>query len=79
MKIRGMVAVMLLSAVSMWGQAAPAAPETSKPAEHQACKHDKEGKMACCKKDKDGNMAKEMDCCKKGKCDREKKGSEIKS
>jgi hypothetical protein len=79
MKIRGIVAVMLLSAVSMWGQAAPAAPDASKPADHPACKHDKEGKMECCKKDKAGNMVKEMDCCKKGKCAREKKDSEKKS
>ncbi len=90
MKIRGVVAVMLLSAVSMWAQAAPAAPDAAKPADHMACKHeksakmdgckrDKDGKMECCKKDKDGKMAKEMDCCKKGKCAREKKTDEKKS
>ena len=79
MKMRGIIAVMLLSAVSMWGQAAPAAPDASKPAEHGACKRDKENKMECCKKDKDGNMVKEMDCCKKGKCARDKKDSEKKS
>jgi hypothetical protein len=80
MKIRGMIAVMLLSAVSMWAQAPPTAvPDDSKPADHAACKRDKSDKMACCKKDKDGKMVKEMDCCKKGKCDRDKKESEKKS
>ena len=80
MKIRGIVAVMLLSAASMLAQAAPAAPDASKPADHAACKRDKAGKMECCKKDKDGNMmGKDMDCCKKGKCARDKKESENKS
>jgi len=84
---------MLLSAVSMCAQAAPAAPDGAKPADHAACmrdkdkdakmgcccKKDKDGKMAmdCCKKDKDGKMS-GMDCCK-GKCAREKKDSEKKS
>jgi hypothetical protein len=35
--------------------------------------------MSCCKKDKDGKMAQGMDCCKKGKCAREKKEAEKKS
>lgn len=74
MRVRGIVAVLLLSAVSMWAQTAPAAPDAEKPANH-ACPRDKDGKMACCKKDKDGKMMKDMDCCKKGKCDREKKDS----
>ena len=93
MKIRGTMAVMLLCAASMMAQSAtPApAPDASKPADHAACMHakdsdmksckkDKDGKMAgemsCCKKDKDGKMA---DCCKKGKCAREKKDTEKKS
>jgi hypothetical protein len=79
MKVRGIVAVLLLSAASMWAQAAPATPDAGKPADHAAaCPRDKDGKMACCKKDKDGKM-KDMDCCKKGKCAREKMGSENKS
>lgn len=73
MKIRGIVAVLLLSAMSMCAQVAPAAPDAGKPIEHEACKKDKDGKMECCKKDKDSKMDKEMDCCKKGKCAREKK------
>ena len=93
MKLRGIVAVMLLSAVSMCAQAAPVAQDAGKPADHAACmrdkdkdakmscccKKDKDGKMAmdCCKKDKDGKMS-GMDCCK-GKCAREKKDSEKKS
>jgi len=79
MKIRGLVAVMLLCAASMVAQSATPAPDASKPAEHAACKRDKASKMDCCKKDKDGKMAKEMDCCKKGKCAREKKDTEKKS
>ncbi len=89
MTIRGIMAVMVLGAASMCAQtAAPAAPDANaqtaapdanKPADHPACMHAKEGKMACCKKDKDGKMSKEMDCCKKGKCAREKKESEKKS
>ncbi len=80
MTIRGIVAVMVLGAASMCAQtAAPAAPDANKPADHPACMHAKEGKMACCKKNKDGKMTKEMDCCKKGKCAREKKESEKKS
>ncbi len=79
MTIRGIVAVMVLSAASMCAQTAPAAPDASKPADHAACMHNKDGKMACCKKDKDGNMSKDMDCCKKGKCARCKKASEKKS
>jgi len=79
MKIRGIVAVMLLSAASMCAQTAAAPADAGKPAEHAACKHDKDGKMACCKKDNDGKMSSEMDCCKKGKCAREKKTSETKS
>jgi hypothetical protein len=75
MKVRRVLAVMLLGAASMWAQSGAAA-DTAKPADHPACKHDKDGKMACCKKDKDGNTAKDMDCCKKGKCAREKKASE---
>jgi hypothetical protein len=64
----------------MCAQAAPAAPDAAKPAEHAACKRDKDAKMdCCCKKDKDGKMTKEMDCCKKGKCAREKKDVEKKS
>jgi hypothetical protein len=76
MKVRGMVAVMLLSAMSMFAQTAPEAPDAGKAADHAACKRDKENKMQCCKKDKDGKMTHEMDCCKKGKCAREKKDSE---
>lgn len=83
MKIRGLMAVMVLGAASMMAQSAAPAPEASKPADHAACKHDKDskmgGEMSCCKKDKDGKMTKEMDCCKKGKCAREKKDSEKKS
>lgn len=79
MRIRGVIAVMLLAAASMVAQSATPAPDASKPAENAACKRDKDGKMACCKKDKDGKMAKEMDCCKKGKCARDKKDMEKKS
>jgi uncharacterized protein involved in copper resistance len=91
MKLRGIVAVMLLSAVSMCAQAAPAAQDAGKPAEHAACARDKSAKMEmdCCKKDKDGKMAmdcckkdkdgKAMDCYKKGKCAREKTESEGKN
>jgi hypothetical protein len=75
MKVRGILAVLLLSAASMWAQtgAEAATADAPKPADHAACKHDKDSKMACCKKDKDGNMVKGMDCCKKGKCARCKK------
>jgi hypothetical protein len=78
MKVRRLLAVLVLGAASMLAQtgAAAAAPDTAKPGDHAACKHDKDGKMACCKKDKDGKMSQEMDCCKKGKCAREKKTSE---
>ena len=79
MKVRGWIGVMVLSAAAMFAQAAPATPDAGKPADHAACKRDKDGNMACCKKDKNGNMAKDMDCCKKGKCDREKKEAEKKS
>jgi len=80
MKVRRIVAVLVLGAASMWAQSGAAtSPDASKSADHAACKHDKDGKMACCKKDKDGNMTKDMDCCKKGKCAREKKESEKKS
>jgi len=79
MKVRGIVAVMVLGAASMWAQTGAAAADTAKPADHAACKHEKDSKMACCKKDKDGKMAKDMDCCKKGKCARCKKASENKS
>lgn len=76
MKLRGMVAVMLLCAASMCAQSAPATGDTGKPADHAACKRDKDGKMECCKKNKDGKMS---DCCKNGKCAREKKESEKKT
>jgi hypothetical protein len=88
MKLRGIVMVMLLSAVSMCAQAAQ---DAGKPAGHAACARDKGAKMemGCCKKDKDGKMAmgcckkgkdgKAMDCCKKGKCAREKMEGEKKS
>lgn len=77
MKVRGWIAVMVLS-TAMFAQSA-AAPDASKPTDHAECKRDKDSKMDCCKKDKDGNMTKEKDCCKKGKCDREKKEAEKKS
>jgi hypothetical protein len=68
MKWRGIVAVMLLSAVSMWAQAAPAAPDAAKPADHAACMRDKDSKMkCCCKHDQDGKMAMDMECCKHDK------------
>jgi len=79
MKTRGVLAVMLLCAASMMAQAAAPAQDATKPADHAACKRDKDGKMECCKKDKDGKMSQEMDCCKKGKCARDKKDSEKKS
>ena len=69
MKSRGILAVLVLSVASLVAQ------DASKPADHAACKRDKDGKMACCKKDKDGKMSQKMDCCKKGKCDQEKKSS----
>ena len=79
MKVRGIVAVLVLSAVSVWAQAAPATQDAQKSADHAACMRNKDGKMDCCKHDKDGKMAKEMDCCKHGKCAREKKTDEKKS
>lgn len=93
MKLRGIMAVLLLSAVSVCAQGAPAAQDAEKPADHAACMRDKSAKTGCCKKDKDGKMAMEMDCCKKdkdgkttkgmdcckGKCAREKMESEKKS
>jgi hypothetical protein len=94
MKVPGIVAVMVLSAASMWAQAATAAPDTAaasaaqaatpapdaaKPGDHAACKRDKSGQKMCCrKKHKDGNMAKEMDGNKHGKCAREKHEAEKK-
>jgi hypothetical protein len=86
MKIPGIVAVMVLSAASMWAQAAtteaPAATDSAKPA-HHACMRGKSEKMGAkkmchCMKNKDG-MAKDMDGDKKGKCPRMKKDNENKS
>jgi hypothetical protein len=71
MKARRILAVLLLGAASMWAQtdAAATAPDAAKPAEHAACKRDKDSKMACCKKDKDGNMVKSEKCKReKGAC-----------
>jgi hypothetical protein len=79
MRIRGSIAVLVLTTAAMFAQSAPAAPDTANPAQHAECKRDKDGKMACCKKDKDGNMSKDKDCCKKGKCAREKKDADNKS
>ena len=79
MRVRGMIAVMVLSTAAMFAQAAPASPDAAKSADHAACKHDKDGKMACCKKNKDGKMMGEKDCCKKGQCARMKKDAEKKS
>ena len=79
MKIRGVVAVMLLCAASMVAQSATPAPDAAKPADHAACMRDKDSKMACCKKHKDAKMTDEKDCCKKGQCARMKKDGEKKS
>jgi hypothetical protein len=84
MKVRGIVAVMVLSAASMWAQAAAsgtaAAPDAAKPAHHAACKHEmaKSGgmKKGChCMRNKDG-MAKDMDGSKHGGCPMMKKEAE---
>ncbi len=86
MKVRGILAVMVLSAATMWAQAAPAAQaqtpaapaatdNAAKPADHAACMHGKDAKMGCCKRDKDGKMSGKMGCCKKGKCARHKNAS----
>ena len=64
MKIRGILAVLVLGTMTMLAQEAP------KPDDHAACKRDKDHKMSCCKKDKDN---KQKECCKKGKCDKEHK------
>ena len=72
MKVKGILAVMVLGAASLLAQTGTAPADASKPADHPACKHEKDSKMACCKKDKDGNMVKGADC-KKGKCARCKK------
>ncbi len=80
MKLQGMIAVIVLSAAAMFAQAAPAAaPAAVKPADHAACMHDKDAKMACGKTDKDGKMMEKKDCCKKGQCARMKKDAEKKS
>ena len=85
MRVPGIVAVMVLSAASMWAQAAAppataAAPDAAKPANHAACKHEMGAKKGChCMRNKDGNMAKEMDGNKKGSCPRMKKEAEKKS
>ena len=79
MKIRGMMAVLVLGAATMFAQAAPAADDAAKPADHAACMRDKDSKMACCKKHKDAKMTDEKDCCKKGQCARMKKDGEKKS
>jgi len=78
----------VLSAASMWAQAAAASPATAapnaaKPANHAACKHETANggaKKSChCMKNKDGNMAKEMDGSKHESCPRMKKEAENKS
>jgi hypothetical protein len=86
MRVPGIVAVMVLSAASMWAQAAStspataAAPDAAKPANHAACKHEMGAKKMChCMRNKDGKMAKEMDGNKKGSCPRMKKEAEKKS
>jgi putative methionine-R-sulfoxide reductase with GAF domain len=60
MKIRGILAVVVLGAASLVAQ------DTSKSADHAACKRDKSEKMdskkeCCCKKNKDGQMKGSMD------------------
>jgi hypothetical protein len=79
MKIPGIVAVMVLGAASMWAQAASAAPDASKPADHAMCKHEKMGAKKTCHCMKNKDTAKGMDGSMKGKCSREKKESENKS
>ena len=85
MRVPGIVAVMVLSAASMWAQtAAPpataAATDAAKPANHADCKHEMGAKKRChCMRNKDGKMAKEMDGNKKGSCPRMKKEAEKKS
>jgi hypothetical protein len=73
MKLQGLIAA------AMFAQAVPAAPAAVQPADHAACMHDKDAKMACGKKDKDGKMMGSKDCCKKGQCARMKKDAEKKS
>jgi hypothetical protein len=88
MKVPGIVAVMVLSAGSMWAQAAAttetaAAPDAAKPAHPMACKREMASggaKKSChCMRNKDGNMAKDMDGNKHGGCPRMKKEAEKKS
>jgi Spy/CpxP family protein refolding chaperone len=79
MKIRGMMAVLVLGAATMFAQAAPASDDAAKPADHAACMHDKDAKMGCCKKHGDAKTMGEKDCCKKGQCARMKKDAEKKS
>jgi hypothetical protein len=72
MKVRGMIAVMLLCTASMFAQTAAPAP-APKMDDHAACSR-KEAKMECCKKNKDAQSSTEAkkDCCKQGKCARDK-------
>lgn len=79
MKVAGWMAVVVLSAAGMFAQAAPAVNDGTTAAPHAMCTRDKDSRMACCKKDKDGKMSKDMNCCKKGQCDRKKQESEKKS
>lgn len=85
MKVPAMVAVMVLSAASMWAQTATtsgtaAAPDAAKPAHHAACKREMGAKKMChCMRNKNGNMAKDMDGNKHGSCPMMKKSTEKKS
>jgi hypothetical protein len=73
MKFRGMIAVILLCAASLFAQTAAPAP-AMKMDDHAACSR-KEAKAECCKKNKDVQATEakteaKKDCCKKGKCAR---------
>jgi hypothetical protein len=66
MKIRGILAVVVLGAAALVAQ------DTTKPADHAACKRDKSEKMdskkeCCCKKNKDSHMKGSMDSGKTDK------------
>ncbi|MDR3763351.1 MAG: hypothetical protein P4M01_04575 [Acidobacteriota bacterium] len=67
MKIRGLIAVLLLSAMTVVAQDAPKADD------HAMCTRNKSGKMTCCKKDKQGNQKM---CCKKNHGDKKDKSAD---
>lgn len=66
MRIRGTLAVLLMSAVTLVAQDAPKDGTN-------ACKRDKDSKMSCCKKDKDGSQ---KECCKMDQCKKQQKDTQ---